>query len=120
MKRSPLRRRSRLRASAPLLGLPAARIALALPAPLPAAAPPALVEVSEADVRALDVARARVINANGVLEQDLSDACGVQHGGGGGVCLGRSTPQGFLLSFNGGPARLAGAAPSPPAARQTC
>lgn len=84
-------------------GLAAALIGAALPALLSAATAPALAQVSDANVRALNVARSWAINANGGLAQYVPAACMFQTASGGGVCLLRSSPQGFLFRFNGGP-----------------
>ena len=60
-------------------------------------------QVSDANVRAVNVARNWAVNANGGLAVYTPAACMFETGSGGGACLLNSTPQGFFFRFAGGP-----------------
>lgn len=89
----------------PLRGVRSALLGLIVSAapPLLFAAGPTLAQVSDANVRAVNVARNWAINANGGLSVYVPAACMFETASGGGSCLLNSTPQGFVFRFAGGP-----------------
>ena len=66
------------------------------------AALPALAQVGEANVRALNLARQWAVNRNGGLAVYEPARCMVSTGEGGGACLVRNDDKGFLFRFEGG------------------
>lgn len=64
--------------------------------------PSALAQVSDANVRAVNVARNWAINTNGGLSRYQPAACMFKTNDGGGSCLVQNTDQGFSFDFQGG------------------
>jgi hypothetical protein len=75
---------------------------------------PALAQVGEANVRALNLARQWAVNRNGGLTVYEPARCMVNTGEGGGTCLVRNDDKGFLFRFEGGAPgwQRSGAAPT--------
>lgn len=63
---------------------------------------PALAQVSDANVRAVNTARNWAINTNGGLSRYQPAACMFNTGEGGGSCLVQNDNQGFGFNFLGG------------------
>ena len=63
---------------------------------------PALAQVSDANVRAVNVARQWAINQNGGLSVYVPAQCMFDTGNGGGSCLVQNNNQGYLFRFLGG------------------
>lgn len=66
------------------------------------AALPALAQVSDSNVRAMNVARQWAINQNGGLSVYVPAQCMFDTGNGGGSCLVQNNDQGYFFSFLGG------------------
>jgi len=85
---------------APLSALISAAVTCALPVSLLGA--PALAQVGDANVRAVNTARNWAVNANGGLSVYVPASCMFETANGGGPCLVNSTPEGFFFRFAGG------------------
>lgn len=66
------------------------------------AALPALAQVSDSNVRAVNVARQWAINQNGGLSVYVPAKCMFDTGNGGGSCLVQNNNQGYVFRFLGG------------------
>ncbi len=66
------------------------------------AALPALAQVSDSNVRAVNVARQWAINQNGGLSVYVPAKCMFETGTGGGSCLVQNNNQGYFFRFLGG------------------
>jgi len=66
------------------------------------AAMPALAQVSDSNVRAVNVARQWAINQNGGLSVYVPAQCMFDTGNGGGSCLVQNNNQGYFFRFLGG------------------
>lgn len=63
---------------------------------------PAIAQVSDSNVRALNVARQWAINQNGGLSVYVPASCMFDTGNGGGTCLQQNNSQGYFFRFLGG------------------
>lgn len=79
-----------------------AALGLSAPAVLTLSSRPAMAQVSDANVRAVNTARNWAVNANGGLSVYTPAACMFETASGGGACLMNVTPQGFYFRFAGG------------------